>query len=269
MLKKIVIGVLAFIVVVYGGLVAYLYVNQRAFFFNPAGETFDPVAIGLDAEIVTIPTSEDEVITGWYAPPADDTLPAILYLKGNTGSFSSEHERFTAFTRAGYGFLSVDYRGFPLSPGQITQDHILADALAAFDWLAEREDEVVVWGRSLGASPAVWVASQRETDALLLETPFYSAVNVAAERYPFIPVAWLMLDQFRTNDWIGAVEEPVFIAHGTADQTVSVGNGERLFEEVPNPYDLWIEQGADHSDLWARGIWERAQAFFSEVEQGG
>src|SRR5690554_5772032 len=115
MLKKIVIGVLAFVIVLYGGLIAYLYVNQRAFFFNPAGETFDPAAVGIEVEIVTIPTTDSEVITGWYAPPADDALPAILYLKGNTGSFSSEYERFQAFTEAGYGFLSVDYRGFPLS----------------------------------------------------------------------------------------------------------------------------------------------------------
>lgn len=268
MFKKIAIGVLVLVIVVYGGLLAYLYVNQRAFFFYPAGEIFDPVAVGVDAEIVTIPTSNDEVITGWYAPPSADE-PTILYLKGNSGSFSAEYERFLSFTEAGYGFLSVDYRGFPLSPGEITQDNVLADAIAAFDWLDEREDNIAVWGRSLGASPAVWVASQRAAEAVLLETPFYSAVSVAAERYPFAPVAWLMLDQFPSNDWIGAVEEPVFVAHGTADRTVSVSNGERLYADAPNPYDIWIEEGADHSDLWARGIWERAQAFFADTAQGG
>jgi uncharacterized protein len=268
MFKKIAIGVLVLVIVVYGGLLAYLYVNQRAFFFYPAGEIFDPVAVGVDAEIVTIPTSNDEAITGWYAPPSADE-PTILYLKGNSGSFSAEYERFLSFTEAGYGFLSVDYRGFPLSPGEITQDNVLADAIAAFDWLDEREDNIAVWGRSLGASPAVWVASQRAAEAVLLETPFYSAVSVAAERYPFAPVAWLMLDQFRSNDWIGAVEEPVFVAHGTADRTVSVSNGERLYADAPNPYDMWIEEGADHSDMWARGIWERAQAFFADTAQGG
>ena len=77
MLKKIIIGVLVFLIVVYGGLLAFLYVNQRAFFFSPAGETYDPAAVGLDAEIVTIPTSDDEVITGWYAPPSGDE-PTIL-----------------------------------------------------------------------------------------------------------------------------------------------------------------------------------------------
>src|SRR5690606_28979957 len=142
MLKKIVIGVLVFVVVLYGGLIAYLYVNQRGFFFNPAGETFDPAAVGLDAEIVAIPTTGGETITGWYAP-SDENMPAILYLKGNTGSFSAEYERFLAFTEAGYGFLSVDYRGFPLSPGGISQDNILADALAAFDWLSQREAATV------------------------------------------------------------------------------------------------------------------------------
>ncbi len=267
MLKKIVLGGLALIAVLYVGAIAYLYVNQRAFFYSPTGEIFTPGGTGVDAEVVRIPTSEGETVTGWYEAPEGD-LPTILYLKGNSGSFSREYERFAAFDAAGYGFLSIDYRGFPLSPGEITQDHILADAEAAFDWLAERENAIVVWGRSLGASPAVWVASTRDADALLLETPFYSAANVASERYPYAPVAMLMLDQFRSNEWIGDVDEPVFVAHGTADQTIFVSNAERLYTEVPNPYDLWIEEGAGHSDMWSRGIWDRAQAFFTDVEQG-
>lgn len=264
MLKRIAIGFIVVAVAVYGGLLAYLYVNQRGFFFFPDGEIFTPEGVGLAAEIVTIPTTNGESVTGWYAPPGQGK-PAILYLKGNSGSFSSEHARLTAFAADGYGFLSIDYRGFPLSPGEITQDNLLADALAAFDWLAERENEIFIWGRSLGAAPAIWAASQREALGVLLETPFYSAAYVASERYPYVPVRWLMLDQFPSNTWIGDVDEPVFVAHGTADRTVTVSNGERLYAEVPNPHDLWIEDGADHGDLWARGIWNRARAFFEEV----
>jgi uncharacterized protein len=264
MFKRIAIGVVALVVVVYGGLLTYLYVNQRNFFFFPNGEIFDIADVGLDAELVTIETSNGETITGWYGAPSQG-MPVILYLRGNSGSFSREHERFTAFAADGFGFFSFDYRGFPLSPGEITQNNILADALAAFDWVAAKGDPVLVWGRSLGASPAVWVASQRETPALLLETPFYSAVTVALERYPFVPAGLLMLDQFPSYEWMVDVEEPVFIAHGTADTTISVGNGERLYGAVPNPHDLWIEEGANHSDLWTRGIWERAKVFFSDV----
>lgn len=267
MLKRIVIGILALVVVVYGGLLAYLYVNQRAFFFFPAGEVFELADVGLDAELVTIPTSNRETITGWYGAPSQG-MPVILYLKGNSQSFSSEHERFAAFQADGYGFMSFDYRGFPMSPGEITQDNILADALAAYDWVAGKGNPVLVWGRSLGASPTVWVGSQRDIPALVLETPFYSAVNVASERYPFVPVDLLMLDPFRTHQWIADVSAPVFVAHGTADRTISLSNAQRLYEEVPTPYDLWIEEGADHGDLWAAGIWPRAKAFFEAVGTG-
>lgn len=264
LLKRIAIGAVALVIVIYGGALAYLYFNQRAFFFFPQGETFEIADVGLDAELVTVPTANGETVTGWYGAPSQG-MPVILYLRGNSGSFSREHERFAAFQAEGYGFFSFDYRGFPLSPGAITQDNILADALAAYDWVAAKGDPVLIWGRSLGASPAVWVASQREAEALLLETPFYSAVAVAAERYPYVPVGLLMLDQFPTNQWIADVAEPVFIAHGTADTTISVANAERLHAEVPNPYDLWIEEGAGHSDLWMRGIWDRARAFFEDA----
>lgn len=266
-MKRIVVwglgGAVALVVAAYLGILAYLYVNQRAYFFSPTGDVWEIAEAGLTAEAVSIPVG-DESVNGWYAPPAEG-MPSILYLKGNSGSFSAEYERFVAFTADGYGVLSFDYRGFPLSPGSITQDNILADALAAYDWLAAQGDPVVVWGRSLGSAPATYVASQRDAEALLLETPMYSAVSVASERYPYAPVGLLMLDQFRTNEWISDVSEPVFIAHGTADTVVSVGNGERLYAEAPNPYDLWIVEGAGHGDFWRLGIWERAKAFFESA----
>jgi uncharacterized protein len=263
MLKRIAIGAVAAVVIAYIGVLVFLYANQRAFFFAPDGDVWAIADIGLDAEVVSIPTSNGETVTGWYGQP-DAGMGTILYLKGNSGSFSAEYERFLAFEEAGYGFLAIDYRGFPLSPGEITQDNILADAVGAFDWLAEREDEIFVWGRSLGASPAVWVANQREAQALLLETPFLSAVNVASERYPYVPVGLLMTDQFRSDEWIGAVSEPVFVVHGTADTVISHSNGERLYALADNGYDIWIEEGAGHSDMWDRGIWDRAQDFFED-----
>lgn len=262
MVKRIALGILALVVLAYSGLLAYLYFNQRAFFFFPDGEVLDLAGTGLDAEPVSIPTADGEVLNGWYAEP-EPGFPVILYYKGNSGSYTAEHERYTAFQSEGYGVLAFDYRGFPASPGEITEANILADALAAFDWLAGYDVSIVIWGRSLGAAPAAYVASRRNAGALLLETPFYSATTVAAERYPFIPVDLLMLDPFHTHAWVGEIEEPTMVAHGTADTTISVNNGERLYAELPRPAGLWIVEGAGHSDLWAAGLWERARSFFA------
>lgn len=258
------IALLALVVVVYAGAVGYMYFNQRALQYAATGEVLPLADVALpQAKDIAIPVN-DAVINGWYQPPQPGK-PLIVYYKGNSGSFSDEHERYESFVADGFGFLAFDYRGFPASPGSISEAGILADAMAAYDWAQQQGFVTVIWGRSLGTGPATYVASQRDAKALLLETPFLSAVGVAAERYPFLPVNWVMLDQFRSDEWIANVTEPVMIAHGTGDATISVSNGERLYALAPNPDELWIVPGADHSDLWAAGIWDKAKAFFARA----
>lgn len=266
MIKRIAIGLVALAVILYGGFVVALYVLQRDFQYDRTGRMFalSETALTDATQLVSIPSADGSVLAGWYQPPGDGK-PVILYFRGNAQSFSREHERYEQFVADGYGFLAFDYRGFPGSPGEITEANILADGLAAYDWLAEKGYPIVLWGRSLGSGPATWVAREREAGALFLETPFDSAVSVAADRYGFVPVGLLMHDQFPVDQWIRDVTEPVYVAHGTADATILVYHGERLYSLAPNPKGIWIEEGADHGDLWDRGIWSRARAFFEET----
>lgn len=264
-LNRLGIGVLVALAAAYVVMLGVMYVFQRDFQYDRSGRLFELTETKLtNAEIVTIANEDGSSVTGWYAPPAPG-MPAILYFRGNAQSFSREHERYEAFVADGYGFLAFDYRGFPGSPGELNEANVLADSLAAYDWLAAKGDPILLWGRSLGSGPASYVASEREAEALLLETPFQSAVAVAADRYGFLPVGLLMMDQYRVDQWLPKVEEPVFVAHGTADRTIGVSHGERVYEIAPVKAGLWIEDGADHSDLWARGIWDRAKAFFTEA----
>jgi pimeloyl-ACP methyl ester carboxylesterase len=264
LLRRVLVALLVLIVLAYAAIVGYMFVNQRALQYSASGEITELAAAGLaGAEQIDI-TSGDGSVTAWYQPPRPG-MPIIIYYKGNSGSFTHEHERYARFVADGYGFLAFDYRGFPTSPGEISEANILADALAAYDWVAERHDDILIWGRSLGSGPATYVASQRDAQALLLETPFLSAVTVAAERYPYLPVGLVMQDQFRSDEWIKQVTEPVLVAHGTADTTIGVSNGERLYGLAPNPYELWIVPGAGHSDLWAAGIWGHARPFFEKA----
>jgi fermentation-respiration switch protein FrsA (DUF1100 family) len=265
-LRRIVVGLVGLVLVLYLAGMAALYLFQRDFQYEPEGRF---LALGetrlTNAEMVEIPTSDNERIRGWYAPPAAGK-PVIVYYKGNSGSFTDEHERYEAWADAGYGFLAFDYRGFPASAGALNQNNVLKDAIAAFAFARNKGFPVVIWGRSLGSGPASYVASQRQADALLLETPFSSAVAVARDRYWFFPVEWLMLDQYPVNEWILSVDEPLFVAHGTGDRTIASYHGERVFALAPHPVEIWLEPDAGHSDLWSRGLWPRAEAFFAGVE---
>ncbi|MDV3252804.1 alpha/beta hydrolase [Devosia sp. BK] len=263
-LRLALLALVGLVVIAYLGIVGYMYVNQRALQYNPFGEVTTLAEAGIPgAQNVAIPVA-GSVVNGWYKAPSPGK-PLIIYYKGNSESFSAEHERYQTFAAEGYGFLAFDYRGFPASPGSISEAGILDDSIAAFDWAQKQGFPLVIWGRSLGTGPSTYVASQRDALALLLETPFLSAVGVAAERYPFLPVSLVMLDQFHSDQWIANVTEPVFIGHGTADRTIDVSNGERLYDLVPNKDELWIVPGADHSDLWDAGIWAKAKAFFTRA----
>lgn len=267
--KRIAIGAGIVAVLAYAMALGAMYVFQRDFQYDRSGRMFALSETRLaQAEQVSIPSTDGSAVTGWYQPPAAGK-PLIVYFRGNAQSFSREHERYEAFVADGYGFLAFDYRGFPGSPGEVSEASILADGLAAYDWAAAKGFPIVLWGRSLGSGPATYVASLRDADALLLETPFDSAVSVAADRYWFLPVGWLMADQFRVDQWIKDVTEPVFVAHGTADRTIGVSHGERVYALAPNQDELWVEPGAGHSEMWERGIWERAKGFFARAEVGG
>lgn len=264
LVRNLVIVLVALVAVAYIGAIAYMFFNQRSLQYVATGPITPLAQTALtEAEEIAIP-SGGSVVNGWYQAPSQG-MPLILYYRGNSGSFSAEHQRFEQFVADGYGFLSFDYRGFPMSPGEISETNVLTDALAAYDWAAEKGAPILIWGRSLGSGPATYVASQRDAKALMLETPFLSAITVAGERYPYLPVALVMQDQYHNDQWIKDVTEPVFVAHGTADTVVGVTNGERLYALAPNPDGIWIEPGADHSDLWAAGIWNHAKAFFEKA----
>jgi fermentation-respiration switch protein FrsA (DUF1100 family) len=266
MLRRVAIGLGVLVIGAYIAGMLGLYFLQRDFQYDPNGKIFavSETEIG-DVETLAIPVGEGQTVTAWYAPPSEAGKPVILYFRGNAGSYTFEHYRFSTFQKAGYGFLSFDYRGFPGSPGVLNQTNVLADSLAVFDWLAAKDVPIVIWGRSLGSGPASYVASLREAKALLLETPFLSAVSVARDRYWFFPVEWLMLDQYPVDRWLADVEEPTLVAHGTADETIGVSHGERVYRLLRNPRELWIVEGAGHSDLWDAGIWQHAEPFFAEA----
>lgn len=260
--KRIAVAALAVAVLGYGAVLAYFYLNQRNIQYTREGAITDLAATTLSgAEAVSIPSEGGAQLAGWYQAPSAGK-PLILYFRGNTGSFTREHERYERFVADGYGFLAFDYRGFPGSPGDLTEEHLLADALAAFDFAATKGVPIVLWGRSLGSGASTWVAKQREADALFLETPYLSFVKIGTDKYPFLPIGLLLDDQYPQEQWIADVTEPIYVAHGTADETIAVYQGEALYQLAPNKDEIWIEPGGTHTDLWERGEWERARAFY-------
>jgi len=263
-LKAGIILALALAAFLYLVTVAYLYLVQRHVVFQPGGVLARPTDLGLPGvEVLSLPMADGTMLAAWHVP-AKAGRPTLLYFHGNGGNVSIRAERFRDLIEAGFGLLAPSYRGSPGSGGSPSEAALIADGLALFDWLEARADGIVLYGESLGTGVAVAVAAERDARGLVLEAPYTATLDVAAETYPWVPVALLMKDPFPSRERIGRVEEPVLIVHGEVDPVIPVEHGRRLFSLANEPKRLLIVEGAGHGDLWPRA-WPEILAFLKSV----
>jgi fermentation-respiration switch protein FrsA (DUF1100 family) len=125
----------------------------------------------------------------------------------------------------------------------------------------------VLWGESLGTGVATAIAAEKATEkdvaALVLEAPYTSTLDIAQAHYPFIPVRWLMKDQFHSDERIGKVKAPILILHGDRDRVIPISYGERLYASAPEPKEIVRFAGGDHEDLDRFGALKAARDFLA------
>ena len=159
----------------------------------------------------------------------------------------------------------MSYRGYGGSSGRPTEAGLVADATAVYDFALARypAERIVLWGESLGTGVAVALAAEKPVARIILESPFTSAVDIAAQLYWFVPVRWLMKDQFRSDLRVGKIAVPVLVLHGERDTVVPIALGERLYALIDAPKRFVRFPGAGHNDLGANGAVEAAKQFLA------
>ncbi len=252
---------------VYLALCAFMYFAQRGLMYFPDPTRTAPADAGLpEAKEEKLVTADGETIIVWHIPPRDETRPVVVYFHGNGGALNLRAQRFAALALEGIGVVGVSYRGYGGSTGTPTEDGLIADGVAAYEFAAKRYTpaRVALWGESLGTGVAVAVASEAPVAKLVLETPFTSAAEVGASVYPFLPVRWLMKDQFRSDLRIRNVKAPVLILHGERDSVVPIRFGERLFEMILGEKKFMRIKDGEHYDLDRRGGLKAAAEFLTK-----
>ncbi|MBW8635947.1 lysophospholipase [Hoeflea sp. WL0058] len=254
-------------VVLYAAAAGFLYATQRDHVFIPSGALSDPVDEGLEGVIVENVTMADGVVvTVWRAEPARHDLPTVLYFQGNGGNISTRATRFQQIMESGLGFYAPAYRGYPGSEGSPSEEMFISDALHHFDRADAISSGVILHGESLGTGVATAVAAERDAEALILEAPFTATVDIAASAYPWLPVSFLMKDQFKSRDRIIDVTEPVLILHGTDDRVVPFAQGQALYELANDPKQFALFEDAGHTELWRLGLRDRMLEFLKRHE---
>jgi hypothetical protein len=243
-----------------------LWALQRELLYHPDSRasvppSFYPMLAGV--EELRLNTADGIELVAWHAP-APAGRPTVVLFHGNASSLRGERYRLKYFMDASMGALMVAYRGYSGNPGSPTEAGLYADARAALDWLDVRgvpRESIALYGQSLGSGVATKMAAERDFGALVLEAPYTSTVDVAARRFPVIPVRWLMADRFDSLARIAEIDEPLLIMHGDADYVIPQSQARRLFAAANQPKQAFWPSGVGHDDLFDSGGFKTARDF--------
>jgi uncharacterized protein len=261
--------VIILVAIGYLGAATALYIYQRSILFPiPTTARTTPQAAGFpQAEEHILTTADGEKVIVWHvAPQAGHRL--VLYFPGNGDSLAGSVGRLRDITSDGTGLIALSYRGYAGSGGEPSEQGLLQDMEAVYAFAAARYEprQLVAWGFSLGSGVAVALAANHPVDALILEAPYSSIVDVAASAYLLLPVRYLAKDPFRSDARIGRVKAPLLVMHGARDETIPIAFGERLFALASEPKQFVRFPDGHHNDLDGFGAADVARQFIAALK---
>lgn len=213
------------------------------------------------AQDVWLKTTDGVRLHGWqFEANEQPAFATIIFFHGNGGNIGSVGWVGERLASRGFDVLLLDYRGYGRSEGDVDgETGLYADADAAYEYVTKtrgvRPSSVVLYGQSLGTAVAVDLASRRQSAALILESGFSSASDLASTVLPILPrrLHFLAKNRFESALKLSTVRCPVLITHGDPDLIIPTEHGRLLFAAANEPKQLLIFPGAGHNVFGSRG----------------
>ena len=236
----------------------------------------EPSAQNIEFEEVNFTSEDGLTLPGWYMASSynnNNNDKAILLVHGR-GANRTEGMRYAkSLIAAGYNVLAFDLRHPRQNPNILStmSFHEKKDVTAALNFLEQDKNikDIGLMGFSMGAAAGIIVmAKDPRVKVGVFSGGYANGMDVLTEqakrlhglpRYPLMPIVeklfeWrgdLDSDEINPEKYIGQISpRPVYIMHGTADQTVDFSHGQRLFAAAKEPKLFWQAQGGRHTRLW-------------------
>lgn len=246
------IAVLVVLGLLIGFLVLLWWSQERILFQPPA---YDDAAV--ETGRVQYKAADGQQLLG-YVVGDPRTAPGVLIcFHGNADlavwqlDWAREIERHTR-----YAVFLAEYRGYMSLGGFPTYSNTKLDAQAAHDYvvstLGVEPGRIAYFGHSLGSAIATELAEIRPPRALLLQSPFTSALEMAGRvvSRPVV-VAWKPFSRihFDTRRAVAHLDVPISVVHGKRDRLVPYKMGVEVYEAAKRKGVFLLVDGAGHNDV--------------------
>lgn len=189
---------------------------------------------------------------GYVVTPSDrQPRGTVIVYHGNEESAETKMPLAEIFVRVGYRVVIVEYPGHGNRQGKRTMSAAVAASREAFaETFARWPAPIYLVGESLGAGMVSQVVTGNESKiaGVALITPWDTLAAVAAERYPILPVSWMLHNDFDSIAALSHYHGPLIVVGAQQDTLIPVAHARHL-ASAHDPTDLMILTSANH-DNW-------------------
>lgn len=266
-------GLLLVAVGVYALVVFWVYLLQDVLMFPAqpiARDVLEAHAREADLRTFEVTTTDGVRIFGYHRRARGQK--AVIFHHGNGGGVMAAS--WLASVLPGVDVIAFSYRGYPGSQdAPKSEAGLLADARAVWDHvtgdLGIPPENIVLHGQSLGGGVVHLLLDEVTPAAVVLDSTFTSAVDVAREHYGFLPVDLLFRHRFDSQTRAPHVDVPVLLLHGTSDRLIPFAHAKRLAELIPDSTLVPVpDRGHEHWLLDETVAREAYQRFVNGVLGG-
>ena len=227
-----------------------MYLQQHSMTFFPSAKLIQtPADWGLAYKDVSLDTEDGVRLHGWYIP-YHGAKQTLLFFHGNAGNISHRGASVEIFHHLGLNVFIFDYRGYGMSQGKPDEHGLYKDAKAAWHYLTNErgfdQEDIILFGRSLGGAVAAELAAEVQPGGLILESTFSSAKDVATAIFPVLSRLIILRYDFNTAAYIRRVTSPVLVLHSPDDEIIPLRLGEKVFKAANEP-KTFIKMRGDHN----------------------
>lgn len=261
-----IIGII--VLVLYAGVCALLYFNQDALLFHPQPNTPKEVTEILNKypefDTLSFVMKDANRTCGYISKDTvKEKLPLVLYFGGNAEEVSHLADYKVYFPNT--IMVLMNYRSFGLSQGVISEKTMFSDALEVYDKLITNSEidanKVIVIGRSIGTGVATYLSSQRKTSATVLITPYENMIDVAFEKYPFVPISLLIKHRFESDKYAPNIASPMLALVSKNDQVIPPHHAYKLVKAWKGKADV-LEVNENHNSIMNNEeVWKKIEEF--------
>lgn len=248
-----------------GGGCAALDAKQRQMIFQPTDRVWQRASMeGMQDVWITHPhrvqgePGEARLHGLWLEGPRANA-PVLLYLHGARWNVTGSTSRMRRMQALGFAVLAIDYQGFgQSSKGLPSEDSARADALAAWNWLAQQYPDRprFIFGHSLGGAIAIDLATQvDDAQGVLVEGTFTRIADVVRTfKWGWLPFQPFITQPFDSIEKVAQLRTPLLVVHGSADRLIPSALGQRLYDAAPQPKRWVLVEGGTHHNTGTVGL---------------